>query len=134
MNYLGMENQTNAVSKGARWGGWVMSVLPALMMVFSASMKFTSSPELSKGFEHLGIPEKLATGLGILELSCTALYLFPRTAVLGAILLTGYLGGAILTHLRVGDAYFVQFLLGVVFWGGLYLRDPRIRDLIPFRK
>ena len=70
----------------------------------------------------------------MLELSCTIIYLIPRTSVIGAILLTGYLGGAIQTHLRVGDAFVAQFIFGVVIWGGLYLRDTRLRALIPFRK
>ena len=122
-----------AVSKAARWTGWVMSVLPCLLLVFSAVMKLVHPPPLDEGFTHLGLPVSLAFGLGILELGCTVVYLIPRTAVLGAILLTGYLGGAILTHLRVGDPYYTQIILGVVIWGGLYLRDSRLRALIPFR-
>ena len=77
--------------------------------------------------------ENLALGIGILELACTIIYVIPRTAVLGAILLTGYLGGAILTHLRVGEPIFLQVIFGVLIWGGLYLRDPRLRVLIPLR-
>lgn len=75
----------------------------------------------------------VAFGLGILEVACVVVYLIPRTAVLGAILLTGYLGGAVATHLRVGDPCFGPILLGVVLWGGLFLRDPRLRTLIPLR-
>lgn len=119
------------VSPAFLWTGRIMSYLPALLFVFSGLMKFNRTPELEKGFEHLQMPVAFATGLGVLELACTVLYLIPRTAVLGAILLTGYLGGAILTHLRVGDPFIVQFILGVVLWGGLYLRDPRLRALIP---
>ncbi len=125
---------TPAVSKAALWTGRVFSVLPCLMLLFSASMKFNpGNPDLQKGFEHLGVPVSLAIGLGVLELVCTVVYLIPRTAVLGAILLTGYLGGAILTHLRVGDPYWVQALLGIVLWGGLWLREPRLRALIPLK-
>ena len=80
-----------------------MSALPALLFLFSGVMKLIKPPAVMEGFTHLGFPEGLALGLGILEISCTAIYLIPRTAVLGAILLTGYLGGAIVTHLRVGD-------------------------------
>ncbi|NJN37230.1 MAG: DoxX family protein [Nitrospiraceae bacterium] len=75
----------------------------------------------------------LAFGLGVLELVCVILYIIPRTAVLGAILLTGYLGGAILTHLRVGDPFIGPVVFGVFIWGGLFLRDPRVRALIPVR-
>jgi DoxX-like family len=74
-----------------------------------------------------------ALGLGIVELSCTMIYLFPRTSVLGAILLTGYLGGAIATHLRIGEAFYLQLILGVLVWLGLFLRDYRLRALLPLR-
>ncbi len=128
------------VSKAARWTGWIMSILPCLLLLFSAVMKLATPlmdekmrAPMAEGFAHMGLPISLAFGLGLLELSCTVIYLIPRTTVLGAILLTGYLGGAILCHLRVGDPYYTQFLLGVVLWGGLYLRDPRLRALIPFR-
>jgi uncharacterized membrane protein YphA (DoxX/SURF4 family) len=120
------------ISKKQLWTGRILSVAPALMLVFSAAMKLIHPPELDQGFAHLGLPLSLAFGLGILELTCTAIYLIPRTSVLGAILLTGYLGGATLTHLRVGDPYYTQPLLGVLLWGGLYLRDPRLQALIPF--
>jgi len=126
-----MEAATHAVSKSALWTGRVLSVLPCLMLLFSGVMKFNRSPALEEGFAHLQLDIGLAVGLGILELACTVIYLIPRTAILGAILLTGYLGGAMLTHLRVGDPYIVQFLLGVALWGGLWLRDPRLRTLIP---
>ncbi len=111
-----------------------MTILPVLMFVFSGLMKFTQNAEVQKGFEHLGWPTSLAVRLGILELSCTIIYLIPRTAVLGAILLTGYLGGAIATHVRIGEAVVTHIILGIVLWGGLFLRDPRLRVLIPLRK
>ena len=122
------------VSKAALWTGRVLSTLPILGFLLSAAMKFSKSPELAKGFEHLQLPPSFATGLGILELTCTVIYAIPRTAVLGAILLTGYLGGAILTHLRVGDPVYTHIVLGVMIWGGLYLRDPRLRALIPLTR
>ncbi len=114
--------------------GWIMSILPALLFLFSAAMKIVHPPQLDEGFAHMGVPVSHALGLGLLELTCTVVYLIPRTSIIGAILLTGYLGGAIQTHLRVGDAFVVQFIFGVVLWGGLYLRDPRLRALIPFRQ
>ncbi|MBX7255245.1 MAG: DoxX family protein [Candidatus Hydrogenedentes bacterium] len=116
------------------WAGRIMSTLPVLMLLMSATMKFMQPPDAAKGFEHLGWPITLATKLGIVELACTALYVIPQTSVLGAILLTGYLGGATATHVRVEEAFHMPILLGVLIWGGLFLRDPRIRALIPLRK
>ena len=115
------------------WTGYGLSALPALMLLFSATMKLVHPPQLDEGFAHLGIPVSHALGLGVLELTCTLIYLVPRTSVIGAILLTGYLGGAIQTHLRVGDMFIPQVIFGVLLWGGLFLRDVRLRALIPFR-
>lgn len=126
-------NQTSPVSKKALWAGYIMSALPVLMLLFSAAMKFAKPPPVVEGFKHLGLPESIVFGLGVLEVSCTLLYVIPRTSVLGAILLTGYLGGAVLAHLRVGDPFFGPVIFGVLIWGGLFLRDRRLRALIPFR-
>ncbi len=128
-----MTTATPAVSTAARWTGLTMGVLPCLLLLFSAFMKLAQPAGLPEGFAHLGVPLSQATGLGLLELACTVIFLIPRTAVLGAILLTGYLGGAIVLHLRVGDPVFTQPILGVLIWGSLYLRDPRLRALIPFK-
>jgi hypothetical protein len=124
------------VSKAALWGGRVLSALPVLMLLMSGAMKLVNPPEVAKEMARLGYPESLALGLAIVELGCTLVYLIPRTAVLGAILLTGYLGGAVATHVRVGDppgAFLQPAILGVLLWGGLFLRDPRLRALIPLR-
>ena len=118
-------------SKKVLWTARVMSALPALLLLFSGGMKLAHPPQLDEGFKHLGIPITHAFGLGVLELACTVVYLIPRTSVLGAILLTAYLGGAIQTHVRVGDPYFTQIILGVLVWGGPYLRDTRLRSLLP---
>ena len=126
--------QPSTVAKTALWTGRVISTLPVLMLLMSAVMKFMKPPPVVEGFAHLGLPESLALGLGILEMLCTVLYVIPRTAVLGAILLTGYLGGATVTHLRVGDPFIMPAILGVFVWGGLFLRDPRLRALIPLRR
>jgi MFS family permease len=83
---------------------------------------------------HLGLPESMIKPLAVLEISCVVIYLIPQTAVLGAILLAGYLGGAICTHWRVGDPFVVQIVLGIFVWLGIYLREPRLKDLIPIRK
>ncbi len=125
---------TAPVSKPVLWTGRVMSTLPVLMLLMSATMKFLQPTDAAEGFAHLGWSMDLAIGLGILELACTALYVIPQTSILGAILLTGYLGGATATHVRVGDAFIMPVILGVIIWGGLFLRDPRLRVLIPLRK
>ena len=99
----------------------------------SAAMKFAKPAAVIEGFEKLGWPARYAIGLGILEVACTIVYLIPRTAMLGAILVTGYLGGAVATHVRAGEAFYGPAILGVLAWLGLYLRDARVRALIPLR-
>lgn len=121
------------VSKTAFYTGWVLSILPSLMLTMSAVFKFLQPPDVVKGFEHLGWPLGLAVALGIVELVCMAIYVFPKTAVLGAILLTGYLGGAVAAHVRLEEQFAMPVILGVMLWGGLYLRDVRLRALLPFR-
>jgi uncharacterized membrane protein YphA (DoxX/SURF4 family) len=130
-----METQTTTapISKKILWLSYLMSTLPVLLLLMSAVMKFTQPPQAVEGMKHLGYPQHLALGIGIVELICTVLYVIPRTSVLGAILLTGYLGGATSTHLRVGDPFISPVIFGVILWGGLYLRDRRIRALIPFK-
>ena len=130
---MSANSQTTSVSKKMLWAGRICSALPVFMMIFSAVMKLAKPPDVVAGFAHLGWPEHLALSLGILEVFCVALYLIPRTAVLGAILVTGYLGGAVATHVRLGEPYFIPILLGVLAWGGLYFRDPRLRALLPLR-
>ena len=127
-------DQPAPVSKAVLWTGRVFTALPVATLLFSAAGKFSGSPELAKGFEHLGWPIGLAFALGVVELVATVLYAIPRTSVLGAILITGYFGGAIATHVRIGEPFILQALFGVLAWGGLYLRDPRLRALIPLRR
>ena len=116
------------------WVGRVISVLPCLLFLFSAFLKFKDGPQMLQGMAHLGIPASLLVPLGILEVACVVVYLIPATSVLGAILLTGFLGGAICTHLRVGDPFYVQIVLGILIWLGLYLRDDRLKPLLPLRR
>lgn len=118
----------------AVWVGRVISVLVSLVFVFSALMKIKGGPDLAQGMAHLGLRESMVLPLTILEISCVVIYLIPPTSVLGAILLTGYIGGAMLTHWRVGDPFFVHVVLGILVWLGLYLRETRLRNLIPLRK
>ena len=115
------------------WEGLGISVLLSLLFGMSAVMKLMGGPGVMEGMAHLGLPESLVIPLGILEISCVAIYLFPATSIVGAILLTGYIGGAICTHLRVGDPFFFQIVLGICVWLGVYLRDNRLRELIPLR-
>jgi hypothetical protein len=127
------ESNAAPKSKAMFWAGWVLSILPCGLLLFCAAGKFAGGKDLGDGFAHLGWPIGLAITLGIIELVATIVYLVPPTAVLGAILLTGYMGGAMATHLRIEEPVFVQFGVGVVLWLGLYLREPRLRALIPFR-
>ena len=121
-------------SRRTVWAGRVISVLASLVFLLSASMKLKGGAELTQGMAHLGLPESLVLPLAILEISCVVIYLIPATSVLGAILLTGYMGGAICTHLRVGDPFVVQIGLGIFVWLGLYLREERLRGLLPLRR
>jgi hypothetical protein len=122
------------VSKKALWAGCIMSALPVLLLVSSGVMKLIKPAFLMQGFAHFGFSEGIIIGLGILELGCTAVYVIPRTSILGAILLTGYLGGATAACVRVGDPFIGPVLAGVLVWGGLFLRDQRLRALIPLRR
>lgn len=121
-------------SKFALVFGWILTLLAGLALIASAAMKFAKPPELLRGFADLGYPESLAMGLAIVELTSAVLYLFPPTSVLGAVLVTGYLGGATATHVRIGDPFLPPILLGVFAWGGLYFRDGRLRALLPLRR
>jgi len=123
-----------APSKKAVWVGRVISVLASLLFLFSATMKLVGGAEVSEGFAHLGLPESMQVPLAIVELSCVVIYLIPATAILGAILLTGFLGGAICTHWRVADPFYVHILLGLLLWFALWLREPRLKALIPLRR
>jgi hypothetical protein len=127
--------QPAPASKAMFWTGWILSILPSLLLLLSGTMKLVKAEDVMKNIEHLGYPEQLILVLGIVEVGCTLIYLIPRTTVLGAILVTGYLGGAIATHARVLEVQFIApLVLGVMVWGGLYLRDARVRALIPFRR
>lgn len=123
----------HTASKSAIWIGWIIGILPVLLFIMSASMKFLKPPEFSEGNAKLGWDESAANILGIVELASALLYVFPRTAILGAVLLTGYLGGAIATHVRVHDAFIIPVIMGIALWVGLWLRDVRIRSLLPLR-
>jgi TRAP-type C4-dicarboxylate transport system permease small subunit len=126
---------TATVSKPILWTARVMSALPVLLILLGSVMKLMKHPSVLEGFARAGLPERLIVPVGLIELVCVVVYLIPRTSVLGAILMTGLLGGATITTLRVGDpTYPMPVILGMLAWGGLYLRDVRLRALIPLRK
>jgi hypothetical protein len=118
----------------AYWIGWVISLLPIPLFIFSAALKVKGGPEVLQGVAHLGIPTSLIIPLAILEISCVVIYLIPRTAVLGAVLMTGYIGGAILAHLRIGEPVYLHIVIGIALWLGIYLREPRLQEVLPLRR
>ena len=123
-----------ATSGKVVWTGWVISVLASVAFLFSGLLKLRGGPELEQGLAHLGLPASMILTLAVLEIACAVIYLIPPTAVLGAILLAGYVGGTIVTHWRVGDPVAVQIVLGLLVWLGIYLREPRLKALIPVRR
>jgi hypothetical protein len=130
------DNHIAPVSAKTLWTGRVLSGLPSLFLLVDGVMKLVKPAIVVDTTTQLGYPERVILPLGVALLGCTIIYLIPRTAVLGVILLTGYLGGAVATHVRAGDGWFpivFPVIFGVMIWGGLYLRDERLRALIPLR-
>src|SRR5262249_14111705 len=128
--------QTAPISKGKLWAGRVMSGLPALALLLDGLFKLIKPSQVVEATVRLGYPESVILGIGIVLIVCTVLYVIPQTSVLGAILLTGYLGGAVATHVRASGSLFeilFPVIIGALVWGGLYLRDDRVRALIPLR-
>ena len=123
--------------KAMTWAGWALTGLATLFMTFDIAIKLVDLQVVRDTLVQLGYPPQLGRTIGVIELVCLALYLNPRTSVLGAVLFTGVMGGAIATHLRVGDPLFSHVLFGVylgaALWGGLWLREPRLRALFPVR-
>jgi len=125
------------VSKKMCWIGRVISALVVLFLLFDAVTKVAKESHVLQATVRLGYPESLVVGIGILLLLCTAVYVIPSTSILGAILLTGYLGGAIASNVRAASPLLESVfpvIFGVLIWGGLYLRQSRLRTLIPLRK
>jgi len=135
-----MDTYVQSPSKSARWTGLIMSGLVILFLLFDGGIKLVPLEIVTQTSGEIGLPPdaSFARLLGVLTLIGVALYAIPQTSVLGAILLTGYMGGAIATHLRIDSPLFSHTLfgvyLGLLIWGGLYLREPRLRALIPFRR
>jgi hypothetical protein len=125
----------DSVSRGALWTGRVMSALPIFIVLMGSVMKLMRLPAVHEGFARAGLSDSLIVPVGLIELICVITYVIPATAVLGAILMTGLLGAACLTSLRIADpTYPLPVILGMLAWGGLFMRDLRVRALIPFRK
>ena len=118
--------------------GLALATLAVLFLLFDATIKLLLVPEVISGTAELGWRPELARPLGLLLLGCLAVYAWPRTAILGAVLLTGYLGGAVATHVRIGNPLFSHVLfptyVAALLWGALYLRDDRLRALLPLRR
>lgn len=131
-----MPADTQTTSKGRLWVGRIIGGLPALFLLVDAVMKLIKPLPVVEATVKLGYPESIIIGLGVVLLASTILYLIPKTAVLGAILLTGYLGGAVATHVRVQEGWFsilFPVIFGILLWLGLYVRDERLRALLPLK-
>jgi hypothetical protein len=128
--------QTATTPKWMIWTGRIISALPVLMLLMGAVMSFNMPDENKKQLAAMGWDASMAPALGVVELVIVLLYAIPQTAVLGAILMTGYLGGAVATHVRVEDWSHmpIAIVVGVLVWLGLWFRDARIRSLAPFRR
>jgi len=129
--------QTAPASKKNLWAGRIFSALAILFLLFDSSGKLLKLAPVVEGTVQLGYPESAILGIGIVELVCLALYVIPRTSIFGAVLLTGFLGGAVATHVRLGNPLFSHVLfpvyIGALVWGGLFLLDGRLRTLVPLR-
>ncbi|HEV3150700.1 MAG TPA: DoxX family protein [Acidobacteriaceae bacterium] len=135
-----MQTATDIVtpSKSRLWTGRILSILAILFLLFDGIMKLVRPLPVTQAMAQLGFPQQLSVPIGIILLLCTALYAIPSTSVLGAILLTGYLGGAVVSQLRIGASLFGSTLFPIYFavlmWAGIYLQEPRLRACIPLRK
>ncbi len=125
---------TSSTRNTGFWIGWLITAAVGLLLGMSGVMKLQNGPEVVTGMAAMGLPEEMLVPLALIELTCLAVYLIPASSVLGAILLTGYMGGAMCTHWRVGEPYLVPFGLGIALWLGIALREPRLWQLIPMRR
>jgi len=130
-------SKVNAGSKGILWTGRVLTILSILFLLFDAYGKFAKPPQVTEAFVRLGLPISTSISIGVLLLVSTLLYAIPRTAVFGAVLLTGYLGGAVAIQLRAGSPTFETIfpvLFGIIVWAGIYLRDCSLRRVFPIHR
>ena len=122
------------VPKWVNWAGWICTILVAFVFAGSGGMKLKGGADAAKMMTEMGLDPALIVPLGVFEIVCLLVYLAPATSILGAILFTGYLGGAIMTHLRVHEPFIPQMIIGVLVWLGVFFRDYRLRQLIPLRQ
>ena len=125
-------------SKTVRWIGWILTGIIVAFMLFDGAIQLIAFDFVTQGMMEFGLPESYARPLGIVTLACTLLYAWPRTSVLGAVLLTGFLGGTIATHMPRPEPLLphivTALVMGAIVWGGLWLRDPQLRALLPWRR
>jgi hypothetical protein len=125
-------------SKTVRWIGWILTGIIVAFMLFDGAIQLIAFDFVTQGMMEFGLPESYARPLGIVTLACTLLYAWPRTSVLGALLLTGFLGGTIATHMPRPEPLLphivTAMVMGAIVWGGLWLRDPQLRALLPWRR
>jgi len=128
--------QMAPVSKGMKWAGIVFTTLVSLMLLMGVVMGLSGNPQAVQGFMQYGYPAAALRWVALAELACLVLYAIPRTAVFGAILLTGYMGGAVATHVRAGelDKFLIPVVVSIVAWLGIWFREPRLQALTPIRK
>jgi hypothetical protein len=129
--------QAAPTSKGMTWAERIVSGITVLFLIFDGVTKVMKVPQVMAASAKMGYPASAIVGTGFTLLICVALYVIPQTSILGAILLTGYLGGAVATHVFVRDPLFEMvfpIIFGVLAWGGLFLRDAQLRTMIPFRR
>jgi hypothetical protein len=126
--------QSEPASKTSLWAGRILSTLAVLLFAFTAAFGLLKPEVARQGFAHYGYPDSAFLRITIVEIICAVMYAIPRTSIFGAILLTGYLGGATATHVRAGEPFFLPIIVGVTVWIGLYLRDSRLRELVPLRR
>jgi hypothetical protein len=128
-----MTNQNPEVSPTSLWAGRVLSALPVLLFLVTGLFSVLKPGVAAQGAARYGYPDTAMLRIAIVEIACAVVYAIPQTSVLGAILMTGYLGGATATHVRVGEPFFLPIIVGIVVWLGLFLRDGRLRALLPLR-
>lgn len=116
------------------WTGRIISGIAVLFMLFNCSIALVKPAFARAGFTHLGYPERVAPGVAILMFVCVVIYATPQTSILGATLLTAYLGGATASHLRIGEPFYLPIVVGVLVWIGIYLREGRLPALVPLRR
>ena len=126
--------QTIPVSKTRLWASWIITALIALFLFFDALMKIIMVDQVIEATVRLGYSQSSVYGIGLTLLLCTVLYVIPKTSVLGAILLTAYLGGATNTHIRIGEPFYFPVIFGILIWLSVYLRNKKLRDLVPIIK